>query len=231
MRLRTAIKGMLSAVLLCFSEGAWAQLSCENPLEYAALAEGNILINQQIESQIRGQTETAILENVIAAEFRKIHEWEEKYSNYTQTASGFASSLNAASHIYDDALRLLFVLGKLKNAVGDNPQGILASMSMNTLYIETTTELISCFTLIRDAVAHGGKTNMLTGPERSEMLWSINDKLDALTKKLEHLALSIRYYTMLDVWNSYTAGMIDRNTAYIANTAHERWVRAAQSLR
>ena len=101
------IKFFLSLFFVCVCAKSHAQLSCENPLEYAALAEGNILINSQIEKQITGQLETAALENVIAAEFRKIHEWESKYSSYLQTANGYASQLNQESHIYVDLIRIL----------------------------------------------------------------------------------------------------------------------------
>ena len=230
MRLLTVAKGLLAVMMCCCME-AHAQLSCENPLEYAALAEGNILINEQIDSQIRGQAETAALENIIALEFRKIHQWEEKYSSYTQTVSGYASSLNAATHIYDDALRILLSIGDLRHSVEDNPQGIVATMSLNTIYIETSTELISCFTLIRNAVARGGRANMLTGAERSQVLWEINDKLDSLSRKLEKLSLCIRYYTMMDVWNTYSAGMVERNNAAMAGESFQRWRRAASVIR
>lgn len=69
---------------------------------------------------------------------------------------------------------------------------------MNNLYMETATELVSVFTLLKDAVAKGGKENMLTGAERSKTLWALNDKLSAFSKKLHRLYLSIRYYTMTD---------------------------------
>lgn len=231
MKLRTVIKSLILSVVAMISSHAHAQLSCENPLEYAALTEGNILINEQVNSEISGQAETAALENIIAAEFRKIQQWESKYSSYTQTVSGYASSLNAATHIYDDALKILLSIGQLKESIENNPQGIVATMSLNTVYIECATELISCFTLIRNAVAKGGKTNMLTGPERSQILWEINDKLDAFSKKLQQLNLCIRYYRMMDVWHTYTAGVIERDNSYTANVAHERWVRAARATR
>ena len=73
---------------------------------------------------------------------------------------------------------------------------------MNTLYLETATELVSTFTLIRNAVAIGGPTNMLTGAERSEALWAINDKLEEFNKKIHRLYLNIRYYALLDVWHN-----------------------------
>ena len=72
---------------------------------------------------------------------------------------------------------------------------------------------------------------MLTGAERSKTLWALNDKLSAFQKKLNALYLSIRYYNMTDVWNSATAGMIDRDNSEIASMAMERWRRAAELTR
>lgn len=225
------VKMLIVAGLMLYTdtESMWAQVY-QNPLEWVATAEGNDAINKKISSQIKGQTETAILQNTIAAQFKKIHEWEKKYSNYTKTASGYASSLKAVSCIYDDALRIFVTLGNLKKACEENPQGIVATIPMNTLYLETATELVSTFTLLRNAVAKGGEENMLTGAERSETLWAINDKLDAFSKKMHQLYLSIRYYTMLDVWYNLSAGMIERRPGSIAQQAHERWRRAARSV-
>lgn len=204
-----------------------AQIAASNPLEWVALAEGNELLNGQIEKQIKGQTQTALLQNSIAAEFNRIHEWQKQYNGYLKTASGYASSLKACTHLYNDGVRIFLTLGKLGKAVKDNPQGIVASMGMNNLYVETATELVSVFTLLNDAVAKGGEENMLTGAERSTTLWALNDKLSAFSRKLHLLYLSIRYYTLNDVWNNVTAGMLDRNNGEVARTALSRWHRAA----
>ena len=142
---------------------AKAQIAASNPLEWAALAEGNELINGQIDKQIKGQTQTALMQNSIAAEFNRIHEWEKQYNSYLKTASGYASSLKACTHLYNDGVRIFLTLEKLGKAIRNNPQGIVASMNMNNLYIETATELVSVFTLLNDAVAKGGTENMLTG--------------------------------------------------------------------
>lgn len=217
------------AVLSCMalSLAAKAQIVSTNPLEYVALAEGNEVILSKVRDQIDGQKKTALLQNTIAAEFEQMRQWEKKYNSYLKTASGFASSIKACTHLYNDGVRIFITLGKLKNAVSDNPQGIVASMNMNNLYIETATELVTVFSLLRDAVAKGGKENMLTGAERSQTLWALNDQLSAFQKKLNLLYLSIRTYTMTDVWNNATAGMLDRNNGEIAQTAMRRWRRAA----
>ena len=204
-----------------------AQIAASNPLEWVALAEGNELINGQIDKQIKGQTQTAVLQNSIAAEFNRIHQWEKEYNNYLKTASGFASSLKACTHLYNDGVRIFLTLGKLGKAIKNNPQGIIASISMNNLYIETATELVSVFTLLNDAVAKGGTENMLTGAERSKTLWALNDKLSVFSRKLHLLYLSIRYYTLNDVWNNVTAGMLDRDNGEVARLAMTRWRRAA----
>ena len=215
----------VSAILL--PQLAQAQIAASNPLEWVALAEGNEIINSQIDKQIKGQTQTAVLQNSIAAEFNRIHQWEKEYNSYLKTASGYASSLKACTHLYNDGVRIFLTLGKLGKAIKDNPQGIIAGMSMNNLYIETATELVSVFSLLNDAVAKGGKENMLTGAERSQTLWALNDKLSSFSRKLHLLYLSIRYYTLSDVWNNVTAGMIDRSNGEVAQLALTRWRRAA----
>ena len=227
MKSRT-ISIILAAVLaFLLPQLAQAQIAASNPLEWVSLAEGNELINGQIDKQIKGQTQTAVLQNSIAAEFNRIHQWEKEYNNYLKTASGFASSLKACTHLYNDGVRIFLTLGKLGKAIKNNPQGIIASISMNNLYIETATDLVSVFTLLNDAVAKGGTENMLTGAERSKTLWALNDKLSAFSRKLHLLYLSIRYYTLNDVWNNVTAGMLDRDNGEVARLAMTRWRRAA----
>lgn len=227
MKSRT-ISIILAAVLALFLPHiAQAQIAASNPLEWVALAEGNELINGQIDKQIKGQTQTAALQNSIAAEFNRIHQWEKEYNSYLKTASGYASSLKACTHLYNDGVRIFLTLGKLGKAIKNNPQGIIASMSMNNLYIETATELVTVFTLLNDAVAKGGTENMLTGAERSKTLWALNEKLSAFSRKLHLLYLSIRYYTLNDVWNNVTAGMLDRDNGEVARLAMNRWRRAA----
>ena len=217
MKSRT-ISIILAAVLALFLPHiAQAQIAASNPLEWVALAEGNELINGQIDKQIKGQTQTAALQNSIAAEFNRIHQWEKEYNSYLKTASGYASSLKACTHLYNDGVRIFLTLGKLGKAIKNNPQ----------VYIETATELVSVFTLLNDAVAKGGTENMLTGAERSKTLWALNDKLSAFSRKLHLLYLSIRYYTLNDVWNNVTAGMLDRDNGEVARLAMNRWRRAA----
>lgn len=105
-------------------QAAKAQVVASNPLEWMALAEGNELINKQVDKQINGQTKTAILQNTIAAEFNQIHKWEKKYNNYLKTANGYASSLKACTHLYSDGVRIFITLGKLRKAINNNRKAL-----------------------------------------------------------------------------------------------------------
>lgn len=82
MRLRTDNILLILLVMMFAVPSANAQIVSANPLEWMALAEGNEAINGEIEKEIKGQTKTAMLQNTIAAEFTKIHDWEKKYNSY-----------------------------------------------------------------------------------------------------------------------------------------------------
>lgn len=208
----------------------YGQYVTSNPGEYVILEQGNNLINQTVKSEMKAQTATAVLQNTMAGEFTKMKQWEKDYNTYLKKADGYASALKAATHIYDDGLRILITLNKLRKATANNPQGVVATLDMNNLYMETTTEMLTCFTLLKDAVAKGGKEDMLTGAERSKTLWELEDKLSSFSHKLHQLYLSIRHYRMADVWNRATAGMIERSNGEIARQSLSHWKRHAREV-
>ena len=224
-----AVAFVLSLMLIVCNT-AYAQIVTTNPGEYTILATGNEQINQTVKSEIKAERNTAVFQNTMAAEFTKMKQWEKDYNSYLKTASGYASALKAATHIYDDGLRILLTLDKMRRAVKNNPQGIAATVSMNNLYMETITEMLSVFTLLKNAVAKGGEQNMLTGAERSKTLWELEDKLSSFSHKLQLLYYSIRHYRMSDVWNRATAGMIERSNGEIAQQSLSHWKRYAREV-
>lgn len=217
-------------LLLITSNRSYGQVVSSNPGEYTILATGNALINETVKSETKAERNTALMQNAMAGEFTKMKQWEKDYNSYLKTATNYASALKAATHIYDDGVRILLTLGKLRKATSNNPQGIVATVSMNNLYMETTTEMLSVFTLLKNAVAKGGSTNMLTGAERSKTLWELEDKLSSFSHKLQLLYLSIRHYRMSDVWNRATAGMIERDKHDVAMQSLSHWKRYAKEV-
>lgn len=198
--------------------------------EQTLLAKGNQQINETVRSEIKHQTKTGVIQNAMAAEFSKMRKWEQQYNKYLKTATNFASSLKAATHIYDSGMKILLTLSKLRKAASNNPQGIVATLSMNNLYMETLLEFVSVGNLLKNAIAKGGKTNMLTGAERSKSLWELEDRLSSLSARLYQLYLSIRHYTMADVWYRATAGMVDRRKGELAEQSLSHWKRCAKEV-
>ena len=98
-----------------------AQIVVANPLEWAVLVEGNELIDGQIKNETEGMTRTAVLQSTIAAEFSGIKSWEKKYNAYLKSADGFASSIKAATYLYNDGVRLFINLCDIKKAIASNP--------------------------------------------------------------------------------------------------------------
>ena len=135
----------------------YCQIATTNPGEYTILATGNALINNTVKSETKAERETAVMQNAMAGEFTKMAEWERQYNSYLKMANGYASAIKAATHIYDDGVRILLTLNKLRQAATNNPQGIVATLDMNNLYMETVTEMVSVFTLLKNAVAKGGE--------------------------------------------------------------------------
>lgn len=125
-------------VLSC--QRGYCQIATSNPGEYTILATGNALINNTVKSETKAERETALMQNAMAGEFTKMAEWERQYNSYLKMANGYASAIKAATHIYDDGVRILLTLNKLRQAASNNPQGIVATLDMNNLYMETVTE-------------------------------------------------------------------------------------------
>ena len=224
--------GLLAmAVLMGMPASSLAQVGEANPLQYAAIAEGTYMLNSAINSQTKGMQKTAAFQGTIAAEFTKMKQWEGKYNAYLKTARGYAEALKAGTTLYADGVQTLQHLYEIQRAVNANPAGIGATLAMKDLYLETASEFIKTYRLLKVSVAKGGTDNMLTGAERTEMLWQLADELARLNAKLRTLAISIAYHNFTDVWNQYTAGMVDKSHGEIAADAYERWRRASNVSR
>ena len=214
-------------VLAGISVSTFAQVGESNPSQYVAIAEGQTLVNNAVNSQTKGMQKTAALQGSMAAEFTMMKKWEQKYNSYLKTARGYDDALKAGTSLYADGVETLRHLYEIRKAINANPTGIGATLAMNDLYLETTTEFIKTYRLLKVSIAKGGTDNMLTGAERTEMLWQLNDELARLNAKLRTLAISIAYHNFTDVWNQYTAGMVDKSHADIAHDAYDRWRRAS----
>lgn len=212
---------------ILFSIGVRGQgATSSNPLEYAAIGNGESLIDNEIKKQTRIRDSLSVLHGTMLIQETKMKQWEQKYSDYLKTAQGYASAIHAGTTLYAAGMETLAALWEIKTACKINPQGIAASVSMNNLYMETATELIKTYGILTKTIAVDDKKNMLNGKERTQLLWQLNSELAQLNKKFRALALSISLFTFEDVWNRAIAGKIGKSNKELAKEAHNRMNRA-----
>lgn len=223
--------GMVIFFLSIFSLSGFAQAIQSNPSQYVIIGEGQSKINSEISSQTKKEAQIAGEQNTMSGMYTVMKKWEQKYNSYLKTTTGYADALRAGTTLYAEGVQTLRNLYDLKKAAAANPQGIAASMSMNNLYMEIVAELVKTFRILKVAIATGGEENMLTGAERTQLLWSLNDSMDQLNRKLRRLAISIAYYNMEDVWNDITAGLTEKDHGEIAREAQKRWRRTLKVYR
>ena len=228
MRLLTECKKMTVAVLMVVPVLTHAQVAESNPAQVVAIGEGQKLVNDQINSQTTEMQKTAARQGAIATEFTIMKGWESKYNSYLKTARGYAEAIQAGTTLYADGVETLQHLYELQRAINANPVGIGATLAMNDLYMETAQEFVKTYRILKISVAKGGSDNMMTGAERTEMLWELTDALARLNRKLRMLAISIAYHNLTDVWNQATAGIIPKSHSDIAQDALDRWKRASE---
>ena len=228
---RILIHTAITAVILITgsSRALCQSYSMSNPTQHAAIELGNDSINSMVSNQSTKIQKTSILQGAIGAEFLQMKSWEAKYNAYLKDSRGFAEALKAGSHLYSEGVAMLMNLNSLRKAITANPEGIAATMSMNTLYVEAYTAASAVYDTLDKTIDKGGKWNMLKGSERTALLWTLNESLANFNRKLRSLALSIAFYNLMDVWNKVTAGMLDIDRGRIANDAFDRWRRAQKA--
>lgn len=233
MKLRTDSIARIFVTLLlaiCSIQGHGQGTTSSNPLEYAAIGEGEGLIGEHVKKQTKILDTCAVLHGGMVVSERKMRKWQEKYNSYLKTAQGYASAIQAGTTLYMEGIQTLSALWEIKTACRINPQGIAASLSMNNLYAETATELVKTYKILKQVVAMGGKGNMLNGAECIRLLWQLSSEIEQLNKKFRALALSIGIFSFEDVWNRAITGKIEKTNGMLAAEAHKRMSRAMKQV-
>lgn len=221
MNLRINLKYFALTLLLSFGCSVKAGVTESNPGEIAALTKGEAMVNETISKQEGTQTGVTGNLGTMYLQIAPIQKWERNYMNYLEKGYNYASTVLACSSLYADGVRTFMNLIELNKALSHNPQGPFASISMTNIYMEVATELVEVYKLIKIA-AGPSNMNLLTGSERSQILWYLSQKMESLNKKLHHLALCVSIYSFQDVWNQATLGMAEKSHGQIAREAFGR---------
>lgn len=226
MRLRIG-KWLLTAWWVGWASSAFGQIGARtNPVETGLILGWNSLIVKQQGLQTGYMASMAAIQGAMSQEFTEMKGWQRKYNHYLKEARGYAAALKAGAALFSEGVMTFVRLANLEKAVSVNQQGIAATFSMNNMYVETAVEMIKTYRLFKIALDKGGAMNMLNGTERTELLWMMDEQLAQMNRKLHHLAISIAFYNLKDVWTQRTAGLIECNREQVARQAMDRWKRA-----
>lgn len=218
--------GICGGMLSASAQG----ITQSNPLEYVAIHAGEARLDSQTVKQSAAMGSLAGEQGAMRVVSTKMKQWEDKYNSYLKTTSGYASRIKAATTLYADGMQTLMALWEVHAACRVNPQGIAASVSMNSLYMETAIEFIRTYKSLKNVVAKGGEGNMLDGAARTRLLWDLTNSLEQLNRKLRQLSVSITMYSFEDVWARATYGRINKTNRQLARESSNRMRRALSNV-
>lgn len=234
MSLRINNKAIVITIMLMFvSLVSKAALTQTNTPEIAALTEGEAKVNGIMAKQVTQQTAVTGELGIILGENTKMRKWEQNYINYLEKGGNVAKQIVAAQGLLVSGFETFMGLCDVEKAISINPQGTIASGLMTNLYLETAAELIETYNIIKvvsDTILTDTKdVHLLSGAERAEMIWQVQDQVKKLNSKLHQLALGICCYSFEDVWNAATAGMLNKSHGTIAKEAMMRMRRGVKN--
>lgn len=221
---------LMIVLLLCSLYNSAQNVTISNPLEYAAIQNGQSLIASGTNRAATALDTIIVLNGEILRKDNKMKGWTEKYNQYLTNVRGYASSILAGTTLYMEAMQTLTALWEVKTACKMKTQGIAATIPMNNLYLETAIEITRIGGILQKMVAKGGRNNMLNAKERTALLWQLNDEINRLNKKLHSLAFSISILSFEDVWDKAIAGKINKTNGMLATEAHNRMSRAVKQV-
>lgn len=230
MKLQTVFKTALCCMTLMTAGNAFGQATQFHGDQYNIIGGGQALINKTVSSQTDKMTKIALEEGVQGGEFLIIKGWEAKYNSYLKSTQGYAESLKAATTLFAEGVVTLRNLYAVTQAVEHNPQGLISTAVMNNLYVEAASDLLKTYDVLKYSVSMGTEKNMLTGAQRTELMFLVSDQLHVLNKKLRRLAVSLAFYNLKDVWYHATSGLIETDKKYWAEYAYDKWRRAAKDM-
>ena len=220
---RTVLTALLLAVLQC---GAWGQDVMQvrsYPDQYVAFDEGAKKVTGVMNDEKKIMTEINAEQKAIYLMMNNIKKWETSYSNYLSTVEGFAEKISTATSLYTQAVQMMANLYELGKCAQGNPMGVLASGALTDIYLEVTMETMKTFRIIKYTIKRGGPGNKLTGKERVELLWMVNDSMEELNGKIRKLSSLVRYSKLVDIWDSVLLDMGALDKKAIAQHALRRW--------
>ena len=231
MKLVTTIRISFVIALLFSSQITSAQEILSHPDQYVAIGAGSARLNGTISSQTKKETAIAAEQTAMIAMLEQIKRWQRSYNSYLQNAEGYASAVKAGSSLYGHGILLLENIVMLKNVASNShgAEGLISTGAMSELYGQTAAQMIKTYRILRFTIAKGTKKNMLTGSQRTELLWMLDDELAKLNKMLREASIMVASYNLTDVFKKYVACKLPKNKNQLGRECLKSWRNAGKA--
>ncbi|WP_315361620.1 hypothetical protein [Prevotella histicola] len=224
LRIGKVFVGML---LMLFPYCSKAQVSLveNNVSQWTALVLGYEQMKKSIDKQIKKEAALAALQSAIGAEQRKVRKWRTSYHDYLTNGKNIGNALAGGKNLYIQALRILDNLLLLKKAIKNNPEGLVANIPLQDLYMDVAAECTQTFSILKTALSKGTEENMLDGTSRVQLLWVVTDNLTKLNDKVQTLIECINHLRIINVLDQAVAGRAGLTNGQIARRQRKEWIR------
>lgn len=153
---------VLIASLSLATVSARAQsVTASYPKQHAIiLIEGDEVTKQMDKNIGKLRGEVAELDNT-AKETTKWEKWQSEFIEYLENAQALAETMRIGNQLYMQGAVLVRNIFLLKKAIAQAPEGIVASLPMNNLYMETVATAIKCNRTLK-VILNGGTAGTAT---------------------------------------------------------------------
>ena len=226
------VRSMMTIVMLLLAVTAYGQMGLDAARALNIKLESESA-RKTIRNQWKGQTLMTSGYMLITPEIESVTNFQKEFNDYLDR---FHDVLQVAAEVYGIYYEVTKTAKNIKTVSGiiaDSPTNTLAvafDRRWGTIYTDIIKNSIDILQDIRKVCFEGSK---MTEQERHKIMRGIRPKMRKFNKRLETLALALRYSTLLDLWNQIDerARFLDAKTRRdIIERCRLQWKNNAKSV-
>ncbi|MCD8287895.1 MAG: hypothetical protein LUC18_03520 [Porphyromonadaceae bacterium] len=213
--------------IICMGAKAYAQL---DPTLTAMI----LTYTQKAESTLKSQQEVMLLQTAghiwTKEEVEAITDLQKQFNDYLDSFRSVVAYAAQIYGFYHEVTKLAENMGELTNLTGGSPGNALAvalSSNRNKIYREV---IYNSIEIVNDIRTVRLSDNKMTEKERMEIVLGIRPKLQMMNRKLQRLALAVKYTSLGDVWAEISEQeRPGADKTAIVKAAMKRWSRSGKA--
>lgn len=193
-------KSIILSLLLMGSSYTYSQST--DPVLAAAVVSGDGMVTTQLDNINDNQKSIASLQALIYTNINIVRDYEKKTYDYLANASVAIKNMQEIIRAAELTREISTNLVNCADAAGRHPKGAIISSIVSKTSIKVTSEVISLYSYIASLVTKGDDNssekaiNLLNSAERSNITWTVLQKLNTINFQCLALRWEIEYMTL-----------------------------------